>query len=65
MIMHDVTFAVFSAVKISALTHAIHFSSLTVLKIFNAVNARAGLGLAIPLTTAASVSLFLTRSAFI
>ncbi len=46
------------AVKISALTHAINFSSLTVLKIFNA-GARPGL--ATPLTTAAYVSFFLTK----
>ncbi len=47
-----------SAIKISALTQAIHFSSLTVLKILNAVNAGVELRLANPLTTAASVFFF-------
>ncbi len=47
------------AVKNSALTHAIDFSNLTVLKIFNA---GAGLGLATPLTTAACVSFFLDKN---
>ncbi len=46
----------FSAVKISALMQSINFSSLTALKIFNAVNKGEELGLATPLTTAASVS---------
>ncbi len=41
------------------------FFSLTALKIFNIVNAGTELGLVTPLTTAASVSLFLTRIAFI
>ncbi len=45
--------------------HANHFSSLTALKIFNIVNAGTELGLVTPLTTAASVSLFLTRIVFI
>ncbi len=40
------------------LTQAIHFSSLMALQIFNTVNAKADLGLATPLTTAASVSFF-------
>ncbi len=48
-----------SAVKISALTQAINFFQFNALKIFNAVNAGAGLELATPLTTAASVSFFL------
>ncbi len=51
-----------SAVKISMSMQAIHFSSLTALKIFNAVNPDAGLGLATPLTTAASGSFFLVVS---
>ncbi len=55
----------FSAVKISTLTQAINFSSLTALKIFNAVNTGAELVLATSLTTAASVSFFLTRITFI
>ncbi len=58
-------FIYFSAVKISALTQAINFSSLTALKIFNAINAGAELGLATTLTTAASVSFFFTRIVFI
>ncbi len=45
--------------------HANNFSSLTALKIFNIVNAGTELGLVTPLTTAASVSLFLTRIVFI
>ncbi len=48
-----------SAVKISALTYAINFSSLTALKIFNAVNTGAELGLATPFTT---VSFFLDKN---
>ncbi len=52
----------FSAVKISALTQEINFSSLTVLKIFNAGNAGMGLGLATPPPTAASVSFFLEKN---
>ncbi len=44
-----------SAVKISSLTQAIHFPSLKVLKIFNAVNAGAGLGLVTQFKTAASL----------
>ncbi len=46
----------------SALTHANNLSSLTALKIFNTV---AELGLANPLTIAASVSFFLTIIVFI
>ncbi len=45
-----------SGVKISALTREINFFQINALKIFNAVNAGAGLGLATPFTTAASVS---------
>ncbi len=42
-----------------------NFFQINALKIFNAVNAGAGLGLATPFTTAASVSSFLKRIAFI
>ncbi len=55
-------FVCISAVKIM---QAINFSSLTAYKICNAVNAGVGLWLATPLTTAASVSFFFTRIAFI
>ncbi len=41
-------FIITSAVKISALTNAIHFSGLMALKIFNAVNTGAELELAPP-----------------
>ncbi len=52
--------------KISVLTQAVNFSSLTPLKIFTTINAGAELGLATPLTIAASVSFFfLTIIAFI
>ncbi len=55
----------FSGVKISALTQEIHFFQINALQIFNAINAWAGLGLATTFTTAASVSFFLKRIAFI
>ncbi len=42
----------FSGVKINALTQAINFFLFNTLKIFNAINAGAGLGLATPLKTA-------------
>ncbi len=45
------------AVKV-ALTQAIHFSSLTALRIYITINAGAELALTTPLTTAASVSFF-------
>ncbi len=48
-----------SGVKINALTQEIHFFQINELKIFNAINAGAGLVLATPFTTAASVSFFL------
>ncbi len=48
-----------SGVKISALTQAINFFSLT--KIFNAINTGAELGLATPLTTAVSVTFSLEK----
>ncbi len=54
-----------SSVKISMLTQGDEFFQINALKIFNAVNAGAGLGLATPFTTAASVSFFLKRIAFI
>ncbi len=54
-----------SGVKISELKQEIIFSQIKVLKIFNAINAGAGLGLATPFATAASVSFFLKRIAFI
>ncbi len=40
--------------KISALRHEINIFSLTLLKIFNSVNAGVELGLATPLSTAAA-----------
>ncbi len=49
----------------SSLKQAINFSILTVLKILNSVNAGVDLGLATPLTTATTVSFFLTRIALI
>ncbi len=54
-----------SGVKISALTREIIFFQIKALKIFNAINAGAGLGLATSFTTAASVSFFLKRIVFI
>ncbi len=54
-----------SGVKISALTQEINFFQINALKIFNAINAGAGLGLATTFTTAASVSFLLKRIAFI
>ncbi len=48
-----------SAVKITVLTQEIHFFSVQLVKIFNAVNAGVGLVLATPLATAAYVSFFL------
>ncbi len=45
-----------SGVKISALNAGDYFFQINALKIFNAVNAGAELGLATPFTTAASVS---------
>ncbi len=48
-------------VKICVLTQAINVFSLTALKIFNTINAEAGLGLATPFTTADSVSFFLDK----
>ncbi len=56
---------IFRAIKISALTQAIHFFQFNMLKLFNAINAGAELGLATPIVTATSVSFFLTRAAFI
>ncbi len=50
-----------SAVKICALTQAINFFQLNVLKIFYAINAGAGLGLATALTTAVSVTISLDK----
>ncbi len=55
----------FNAIKITTLRQVIHFSNWMAIKIFNAVNTGAELGLATPLTTAASVSFFLTRIEFI
>ncbi len=60
--VHIYIYIYISGVKISALTREINFFRL---KIFNAINAGAGLGLATPFTTAASVSFFLKRIAFI
>ncbi len=42
-----------------------NFFQINTLKIFNAVNAGAGLGLATPFTTAASVSFFLKRIVYV
>ncbi len=39
----------------------IHIFQINALKIFNAINAGAGLGLATPLSTAASISFFLEK----
>ncbi len=60
-------FIFISGVKISVLTQEINFFQINALKIFiyNAINAGAGLGLATPFTTAAAVSFFLKRIAFI
>ncbi len=52
----------FSAVKISALTQDINFSSLRVLKIFNAGNAGMGLGLATPLNCCFCLFFFLENN---
>ncbi len=49
MLVHCLCFFIItSAVKISALTHAINFFQFNGVKIFNAVNAGAELGLATP-----------------
>ncbi len=53
-----------SAVKISTLTQAIHFFSLTHLNYLTPLTQGQSLVLATPLITANSVSFFLTRSAF-
>ncbi len=50
-----------SGVKISALTQEINFFQINALKIFNAINAGAGLGLATTFTTAASCLFFIEK----